>query len=272
MTLASSFKITTATCVPFWLVPIFSVIKFLFWTLRVKDPINKWIKTLINWYGLFLYHIRYKTKETSFFISFEKTISTQHVLRHINFQFPWPGWHHPRPYDNLCPDPSDWGKTPSSYFTRTASESNIWKVAVSIMKMKTKLFFWSALSSNFFVFPFHFIDRKSRPFFAQSAGDQNAWSKCFWRSEWWEKLRDPGDTLKKRLKKMKTRRRGGERWGSNQHWAVLHGNLFGFSCDTVTNGLQLEERCLQNQGETLPCRAVYFSMILWVCFWWSDTI
>lgn len=195
----------------------------------------------------------------------KKTISTQHALRHINFQFLWPGWHHPRPHGNLCPDPSDWGKTPSSCFTRTARESNIWKVSVSITKMKTKLFFWSALSSNFFVFPFHFIDRKSRPFFAQSAGDQNAWSKCFWRSEWWEKLRDPGDTLKKRLKKMKTRR-GGGRWGSNQHWAVLHGNLFGFSCDTVTNGLQLEERCLQNQGETLQCRAVYFSMILWVYF------
>lgn len=166
-----------------------------------KD-INKLIWTL------FVPHSLQDKRNIFFHFIRKKTISTQHVLRHINFQFPWPGWHHPRPYDNLCPDPSDWGKTPSSYFTRTASESNIWKVAVSIMKMKTKLFFWSALSSNFFVFPFHFIDRKSRPFFAQSAGGQNAWSKCFWRSEWWEKLRDPGDTLKKRLKKMKTRRGG----------------------------------------------------------------
>ena len=170
----------------------------------MDKEINKLIWTL------FVPHSLQDKRNIFFHFIRKKTISTQHVLRHINFQFLWPGWHHPRPYDNLCPDPSDWGKTPSSYFTRTASESNIWKVAVSIMKMKTKLFFWSALSSNLFVFPFHFIDRKSRPFFAQSAGDQNAWSKCFWRSEWWEKLRDPGDTLKKRLKKMKTRRGGGE--------------------------------------------------------------
>lgn len=150
------------------------------------------------------------------------------------------------------------------------------KLLFQLWKWKQGCFSDQRYPSNLFVFPFHFIDRKSRPFFAQSVGDQNAWSKCFWRSEWWEKLRDPGDTLKKRLKKMKTRRGGGEgeRWGSNQHWAVLHGNLFGFrfSCDTVTNGLQLEERCLQNQGETLQCRAVYFSVILWVYFWWSDTI
>lgn len=149
------------------------------------------------------------------------------------------------------------------------------KLLFQLWKWKQSCFSDQRYPSNLFVFPFHFIDRKSRPFFAQSAGDQNAWSKCFWRSEWWEKLRDPGDTLKKRLKKMKTRRGGGGgRWGSNQHWAVLHGNLFGFrfSCDTVTNGLQLEERCLQNQGETLQCGAVYFSMILWVYFWWSDTI
>lgn len=140
------------------------------------------------------------------------------------------------------------------------------KLLFQLWKWKQSCFSDQRYPSNLFVFPFHFIDRKSRPFFAQSAGDQNAWSKCFWRSEWWEKLRDPGDTLKKRLKKMKTRRGGGERWGSNQHWAVLHGNLFGFSCDTVTNGLQLEERCLQNQGETLQCGAVYFLVILWVYF------
>ena len=80
-----------------------------------------------------------------------------------------------------------------------------------------------------------------------------------WRKDWRKWKRDEG---------------GGGRWGSNQHWAVLHGNLFGFrfSCDTVTNGLQLKERCLQNQGETLQCRAVYFSVIPWVYFWWSDTI
>lgn len=176
----------------------------------MDKEINKLIWTL------FVPHSLQDKRNIFFHFIRKKTISTQHALRHINFQFLWPGWHHPRPHDNLCPDPSDWGKTPSSYFTRTARESNIWKVAVSIMKMKTKLFFWSALSSNLFMFPFHFIDRKSRPFFAQSAGGQNAWSKCFWRSEWWEKLRDPGDTLKKRLKKMKTRRGGGEgRWGSN---------------------------------------------------------
>lgn len=142
------------------------------------------------------------------------------------------------------------------------------KLLFQLWKWKQSCFSDQRYPSNLFVFPFHFIDRKSRPFFAQSAGDQNAWSKCFRRSEWWEKLRDPGDTLKKRLKKMKTRRGGGGGKGSNQHWAVLHGNLFGFrfSCDTVTNGLQLEERCLQNQGETLQCRAVYFSVILWVYF------
>lgn len=39
-------------------------------------------------------------------------------------------------------------------------------------------------------------------------------------------------------------------------------SAFALSCDTVTNGLQLEERCLQNQGETLQCGAVYFSVIL----------
>ena len=144
------------------------------------------------------------------------------------------------------------------------------KLLFQLWKWKQSCFSDQRYPSNLFVFPFHFIDRKSRPFFAQSAGGQNAWSKCFWRSEWWGKLRDPGDTLKKRLKKMKTRRGGGGggRCGSKQNWAFLHGKLFGFrfSCDTVTNGLQLEERCLQNRGETLQCGAVYFSVILWVYF------
>lgn len=140
------------------------------------------------------------------------------------------------------------------------------KLLFQLWKWKQSCFSDQRYPSNLFVFPFHFIDRKSRPFFAQSAGDQNAWSKCFWRSEWWEKLRDPGDTLKKRLKKTKTRRGGGGgRWGSNQHWAVLHGNLFGFPfrCDTVTNGLQLEERCLQNQGETLQSWELF--IFRWFC-------
>lgn len=83
------------------------------------------------------------------------------------------------------------------------------KLLFQLWKWKQSCFSDQRYPSNLFVFPFHFIDRKSRPFFAQIVGDQNAWSKCFWRSEWWEKLRDPGDTLKKRLKKMKTRRGGG---------------------------------------------------------------
>ena len=63
----------------------------------MDKEINKLIWTL------FVPHSLQDKRNIFFHFIRKKTISTQHALRHINFQFLWPGWHHPRPDDNLCP-------------------------------------------------------------------------------------------------------------------------------------------------------------------------